>query len=74
MASNGLRAISYHDTRKVEVGYKPSHTDETLIGYTACCGALIFIFLKIRSDLIMSIGYQKNKFPLRRAFVIFPIY
>jgi hypothetical protein len=36
MASKGLRAISYQGTRKVEAGYKPSHTTETLIGYTAC--------------------------------------
>jgi len=36
MASKGLRAISYQDTRKIEAGYKPSHTSETLIGYTAC--------------------------------------
>jgi hypothetical protein len=36
MASKGLRAISYQGTRKVEAGYNPSHTNETLIGYTAC--------------------------------------
>jgi len=36
MASKGLRAISYQVTRKVEAGYSPSHTTETLIGYTAC--------------------------------------
>jgi len=36
MASKGLRAITYQDTRKVEAGYNPSHTTETLIGYTAC--------------------------------------
>jgi len=36
MASKGMRAISYHCTRKVEAGYKPSHTTETLIGYIVC--------------------------------------
>jgi hypothetical protein len=46
MASYGLRAISYHDTQKVEApacrrgstgrGYKPSHTPETLTGYIVC--------------------------------------
>lgn len=36
MASKGLRGISCQVTRKVEAGYKPSHTTETLIGYTAC--------------------------------------
>jgi hypothetical protein len=30
-----LRAISCQGTRKVEADYKPSHTTETLIGYTA---------------------------------------
>jgi len=34
MASKGLRAISYQVTRKFDAGYKPSHTTETLIGYT----------------------------------------
>ena len=36
MASKGLRAIYYPVTRKLEAGYKPSHTSKTLIGYTAC--------------------------------------
>jgi hypothetical protein len=36
MASKGVREIPYQVTRKVEAGYKPSHTTETLIGYTAC--------------------------------------
>jgi len=36
MASNGLRAISYQGTCKVEAGYKPSHTPETIIGYIVC--------------------------------------
>jgi len=39
MASKGLRAIFYHGTRKVEAGYNPSHTTETLIGYIVCCVA-----------------------------------
>jgi hypothetical protein len=36
MASKGLRVISYQDARKVEAGYKLSHTTETLIGYIVC--------------------------------------
>jgi hypothetical protein len=36
MASKGLRVISCQVTQKVEAGYNPSHTSETLIGYTAC--------------------------------------
>ncbi len=47
MASKGLRAIPYQVTRKVEAGYNPSHTTETLIGYTACYVALIFFNLNI---------------------------
>jgi len=39
MDSKGLRAISYQGTRKFEAGYKPSHTNETLIGYIVCCVA-----------------------------------
>jgi hypothetical protein len=39
MASKGLRAISYQGTRKVEAGYKPSNTTETLIGYIVCCAS-----------------------------------
>ena len=46
MASKGLRAISYQVTRKVEAGYNPSHTTETLIGYTACC-AFVHYFIQI---------------------------
>jgi len=34
MASKGLRAISYQVIREVEKRYNPSHTTETLIGYT----------------------------------------
>jgi hypothetical protein len=44
MASKGLRVISYQVTRKVEAGYNPSHITETLIGYTACYGQVLFIF------------------------------
>jgi len=36
MASKGLRVITYQYSRKVEVGYKPSHTTKTLIGYIVC--------------------------------------
>ncbi len=34
MASKGLRAIFFQVTRKFGAGYKPSHTTETIIGYT----------------------------------------
>jgi hypothetical protein len=44
MASKGLRAISYQVTRKVEAGYKPSHTTETLIGYIVCYKLAVFVF------------------------------
>jgi hypothetical protein len=44
MASKGLREISYQGTRKVEAGYKPSQTSETLIGYIVCCAFGIIIF------------------------------
>ena len=47
MASKGLRAISYQGTRKVEAGYKPSHTTETLIGYIVCY-AFVFFFLFVQ--------------------------
>ena len=36
MASKGLRAISCQATKTFEADYKPSHTTEALIGYTAC--------------------------------------
>jgi hypothetical protein len=46
MASKGLRAILCQVTRKFEAGYNPSHTTETLIGYTACCTqAFIVLFI-----------------------------
>jgi hypothetical protein len=49
MAIKGLRAISYQGTRKVEAGYKLSHTSETLNGYIVCCafGFLSSKFYKI---------------------------
>src|SRR5690554_3942318 len=57
MASKGLRAISYQDTRKVEADYNPPHTTETLIGYTACCAVVhyfnrfITVVLKSKSPI-----------------------
>jgi len=42
MASKGLRAITYQVTRKVEAGYNPSHTTETLIGYIVCWQIVIY--------------------------------
>jgi hypothetical protein len=44
MASKGLRAIFYQVTQKVEAGYNPSHTTETLIGYIVCCVFVLFHF------------------------------
>jgi len=44
MASKGLRAISYQGIRKVEAGYKPSHTTETLIGYIVCWQPYLFVY------------------------------
>jgi hypothetical protein len=48
MASKGLRAMSYQVTRKVEADYNPSHTSETLIGYTACCAVVHLYFIIVR--------------------------
>ena len=42
MASKGLRAISYQGTQKVDAGYKPSHTTETLIGNIVCWQLALF--------------------------------
>lgn len=36
MASKGSRAISNQGALKVEAGYNPLHTTETLIGYIVC--------------------------------------
>jgi hypothetical protein len=44
MSSKGVQAISYQGTQKVEVGHKPSHTSETLIGYTVCSRLAFLIF------------------------------
>jgi len=44
MANKGLRAISYHGTRKIEAGYKPLHTTEALIGYIECYRLVFFFF------------------------------
>jgi hypothetical protein len=55
MASKGLRVIPYQVTRKVGAGYNPSHTTETLIGYTACC-MLVFI---VQSQSVTSF-YKSN--------------
>jgi hypothetical protein len=46
MASKGLRAISYQGTQKVDAGYNPSQTTETLIGYIVCC-VLPFLFINL---------------------------
>ena len=49
MASKGLRAMSYQVTRKVEAGYKLSHTTETLLAILLAPRVLFFInhFLEI---------------------------
>jgi hypothetical protein len=54
MASKGLGVISYQVTCNIEAGYKPSHTSETLIGYTACCVAFLFISPYLYSSHILS--------------------
>jgi hypothetical protein len=45
--------LSYQGTRKVEAGYNPSQTTETLIGYTACC-MLGFIHYQLIINLLQS--------------------
>lgn len=45
MARKGLRPISCHGYTKVEAGYKPSHTNETLIGYIMCQALFFLLFL-----------------------------
>ncbi|MEK6780953.1 MAG: hypothetical protein AABY93_04575 [Bacteroidota bacterium] len=60
IASKGLRAMSYQGTRNVEAGYEPTHTTETLIGYTACC-ALVAIILQL-SPIISKLDYR---FPVK---------
>ena len=47
MASKGLRANHLQSTPKVEAGYKPSHTIETLIGYDRVLCRRAFIYLSI---------------------------
>jgi len=50
MASKGLRVISYQGTRKVEAGYKPSRTTETLIGYIVCWRYVHFYPLNLNKN------------------------
>jgi len=57
MASKGLRVIPYQDTRKVEAGYKPSHTTEPLIGYTACYQLAFRCCLSFLFDVIWLLQY-----------------
>jgi hypothetical protein len=52
MASKGLRAISCQVTRKVGAGYNPSHTTETLIGYTVCYRLVFFVFSHFSFNLL----------------------
>jgi len=54
MDSKGLQAISYQGTRKVEAGYNPSHTTETLIGYIVCC-VLPFCFYRLFVNHLVSV-------------------
>jgi hypothetical protein len=54
MASKGLRANHLSSYRKADAGYCASHTDETLIGYTACCVAFLFISPYLYSSHILS--------------------
>jgi len=65
MASKGLRVISYQGTRKVEAGYKPSHTAETLNGYIVCymLGFIHYQSFKISNLLNRSTAvFEKNSF------------
>jgi len=51
MASKGLRAISYQDTRKVIADFCPSQTSETLMAFTLCCVLRIIVFLFLLSPI-----------------------
>jgi len=65
MASKGLRAISCQGTPKVEAGYKPSQTTETLIGYIVCC-KLVFI---VQSQFVSSF-YKSNLLTYQSALTL----
>ncbi len=56
MKSCQLRAISNQGTTKVETGYKPSHTSETLTGYIVCCrlGVIQFNPVKFNCFILFS--------------------
>jgi hypothetical protein len=43
MASKGLRVIAYHGTQKVEAGYNPSQTTETLLAIPRVSNRKLFI-------------------------------
>jgi len=60
MASKGLRAISYQGTRKVEAGYRPSHTTETLIGYIVCCAFVVYFSVRAagQTHSLTSFGFS----------------
>lgn len=47
--------ITYQGTRKIEAGYKPSHTTDTLIGYTACCVFVLYFDIFLYQTFILSI-------------------
>jgi len=60
MASKGLRAIPYQITRIVETGCNPSHTTETLIGYTACCVHVHLVFLILTTLLLYVLLFENH--------------
>jgi len=70
MASKGVRAISYQVTRKVEAGYNPSHTTETLIGYTACWRFVIF-FLRFLSFYFLALFQFPSMVHPEEVYVLF---
>lgn len=79
MASKGLRVISYQGTRKVEAGFSPSHTTETLIGYTVCWRFVAFIPIKSFNHLLLDMlksyipPYRVNKQKVTFVSLIYQI-
>ncbi len=51
MVSKGLRLITCKGKRKMEAGFNPLPTDETLIGYTACYAVVHYFNRFIMVDL-----------------------
>lgn len=64
MANKGLRAISCQVTLKVEAGYNPSHTNETLIGYIVLAVRLYSRLFNFRFLSVVSISQLLPKVEL----------